>query len=345
MKISLRLAPVTGFIRRHPLALAALALAGSALLVQRRTRQAERANPPQGQFIDVEGVRLHYLERGEGEPLVLLHGNGTLSRELDISGLIDLAADRYRVIAFDRPGYGHSTRPRGRLWTPRAQARLLHEALRRLGVERPVVLGHSWGTQVAVAYALEFPSQLRSLVLLSGYYYPTFRFDVPLLSPPEIPLIGDVLRYTISPWIGRLIWPLMLKRIFGPAPVPPRFNAFPVWMTLRPSQLRAAAVEAALMIPDALALRERYRNLDLPVMIMAGEADRHVDARQQSARLHTELPRSNLRLVPGVGHMIHHSVPRQVMEAIDTVAMPDRGRAGYRKEDVAAPVSEEPALG
>jgi pimeloyl-ACP methyl ester carboxylesterase len=345
MNITGRLAPAVGFVRRHPFALAALALAGSALLVQRRTRQAERANPPQGKFIDVEGVRLHYLEHGAGEPLLLLHGNGTMIREMEISGLIDLAADRYRVITFDRPGYGHSARPRGRLWTPRAQARLLHEALRRLGVERPIVVGHSWGTQVALAYALEFPSQVQSLVLLSGYYFPTLRFDVPLLSPPAIPLVGDVLRYTISPWIGRLIWPLMLKRIFGPAPVPPRFAAFPVWMVLRPSQLRAAAAEAALMIPDAMALRKRYRDLDLPVMIMAGEEDRHVDAGQQSVRLHQELPRSELRLVPGVGHMIHHSVPRQVMEAIDAVALPDREKTGHRKEDAAAPVPEEPVLG
>jgi pimeloyl-ACP methyl ester carboxylesterase len=213
-----------------------------------------------------------------------------------------------------------------------------------LGVERPVVLGHSWGTQVALAYALEFPSQVRSLVLLSGYYFPTLRLDVPLLSPPAIPLLGDVLRYTISPWIGRLIWPLMLKRIFGPAPMPPRFAAFPVWMVLRPSQLRAAAAEAALMIPDAMALRKRYRDLDLPVMIIAGEADRHVDARQQSARLHTELPRSDLRLMPGVGHMIHHSVPRQVMEAIDTVAMPYPQTRCHRKEDSVTHGPKEPGL-
>ncbi|MGZ8216829.1 alpha/beta fold hydrolase [Methylomagnum sp.] len=343
MNISERLAPVAGFVRRHPFALVALALAGSALLVQRRTRQTERANPPEGKFIEVDGVRLHYIERGKGEPLLLLHGNGTMIREMEISGLIDLAADHYRVIAFDRPGYGYSTRPRGRLWTPRAQAKLLYEALRRLGVERPVVVGHSWGTQVALAYALEYPSEVRRLVLLSGYYFPTIRFDVPLLSPPAIPLFGDVLRYTISPWIGRLIWPLMLKRIFGPAPVPPRFAAFPVWMALRPSQLRAAAVEAALMIPDAMALRERYRDLDLPVMIMAGEDDRHVDAHRQSARLHKELPQSDLRLVPGVGHMIHHSVPRQVMEAIDAVAIPySRGRTCDRQEDAVAHVSEEP---
>lgn len=315
------LQPVKGLVRRYPFLLfAAAALTASALIVRYRTRRIETANPPEGRFIEVDGVRLHYLERGQGQPILLLHGNGTMSREFEISGLLNLAAEQHRVIAFDRPGYGHSERPRGRRWTPWAQAKLLHEALQHLGVERPIVVGHSWGTHVALAFALEYPSAVRSLVLLSGYYFPTLRLDVPVLSPPAIPVLGDVLRYTISPWIGRLIWPLMLKRIFNPAPVPPHFSAFPVWMALRPSQLKAAAAESALMIPDAIALCQRYRELDMPVMIMAGEDDRHVNTQHQSVRLHHELPQSTLRLVPGVGHMIHHNAPRQVMAAIEATA-------------------------
>jgi pimeloyl-ACP methyl ester carboxylesterase len=295
-------------------------MAASALVVRIRTRQAERANPPIGRFMEVDGVRLHYVERGQGQPLVLLHGNGTMIQDFDISGLLDLAATHYRVIVFDRPGYGHSARPRRKIWNPKAQADLLHEALQRLGVQRPIVVGHSWGTFVALALALKYPAHVRSLVLLSGYYFPTFRLDVPLAVPPAIPVLGDVLRYTISPLIGRLIWPGILKRIFGPAAVPPRFARFPIWMALRPSQLRASAAESALMIPAAYSLRRHYRELTMPVVIMAGADDRHVNANRHSARLHDELPHSDLRLTPGVGHMAHHVVPHEVMAAIDSVA-------------------------
>ncbi|KFG67650.1 hypothetical protein JH26_21350 [Microvirga sp. BSC39] len=94
----------------------------------------------------------------------LIHGNGTMIQDFTVSGLVDRLATRYRVIVFDRPGYGYSSRPR-QLWTPRTHAKLFQNALGQLGVEQAVVLGHSWGTLVAVALALECPSLVRSLVL------------------------------------------------------------------------------------------------------------------------------------------------------------------------------------
>jgi pimeloyl-ACP methyl ester carboxylesterase len=300
---------------------AGAALAASALIVRQRTRAVEAAHPPAGKFMEVEGVRLHYVERGQGQPLVLLHGDGSLIQDFETSGLIDIAAKNYRVIAFDRPGYGYSGRPRRTIWTPQAQARLLHHALQRLQVEQPVVVGHSWGTLVAVALGLEFPADVKSLVLLSGYYYPTARLDIPLVSPPAIPIIGDLLRYTVSPLLGRLLWPAMQRRIFRPAPVPHRFrDAFPVWMVLRPPHLRTAAAEAALAIPGVFALRHRYRELAVPVMIMAGGGDRLVDTRKQSERLHRELPHSMLHVISGAGHMLHHLSQHAVMEAIHRAA-------------------------
>jgi pimeloyl-ACP methyl ester carboxylesterase len=241
-------------------------------------------------------------------------------QDFGISGLVDLASSQYRVIVFDRPGYGYSDRPRHQVWTPKAQAELLHNAFRRLDIQRPIVLGHSWGTLVALALGLEYPEDVGALVLLSGYYYPTFRLDVPLVSPPAIPILGDVIRYTVSPWLGRLAWPGIIRRLFNPADVPSEFAQFPTWMALRPSQLRAGAEESALMIPSANMFRHRYRELAMPVMIMAGEDDRHVNAHRHSERLHDDLPQSELRLVPGVGHMVHHVVPREVMAAIDAAA-------------------------
>jgi len=145
----------------------AAALGAAALYPAKMTRDAERKYPPVGRFLEVDGVRLHYIERGTGEPLVLIHGNGTLIQDFTISGLVDRLSERYRVIVIDRPGYGYSSRPR-RLWTPRAHATLFEEALRQLGVRRAIVLGHSWGTMVAVSLALQAPRLVRSLVLLSG---------------------------------------------------------------------------------------------------------------------------------------------------------------------------------
>lgn len=295
------------------------ALGAAAMVVRNKTRKAERMHPPIGQFIEVDGVRLHYFERGQGQPLVLLHGNGAMAQDFDISGLVDLVSHHYRVIAIDRPGFGHSERPRNKMWTPAAQARLLRQALRQLEVDEPLLAGHSWGTMVALAMALEYPAFVRGLVLISGYYYPSLRLDVPLMSPPAIPVLGDVMRYTVSPLLSRLLWPAMRRRLFSPAQTPPRFTAFPLWLALRPSQLRASAAESAMMIPSALMLSRRYGELALPMAILAGGADRVADPYHNAERLHRALPQSELRVAPGVGHMVHYTAQEDVLAAIDSV--------------------------
>jgi pimeloyl-ACP methyl ester carboxylesterase len=310
--------------KANPYAVAAAvtvgALAISALVNRHLAKKAEHDNPPTGQFLEVNGVRLHYVERGSGEPLVLLHGNGSMIEDFESSGLIDLAAKNYRVIVFDRPGFGHSDRPRNVVWTPDAQAELIKLALERLGVSHAIVLGHSWGASVAVALGLKFPDLVRGLVLASGYYYPTVRPDVVAMSAPARPLVGDVLSHTLSPVMSRLMWPLMMAKIFGPRPVPHKFERFPKEMALRPSQIRASAAESALMIPDTFHFRGHYADLKMPVVIIAGEQDRLVDIDKQSARLHSDVSQSTFHRVPETGHMIHQTATNHVMSAINEVA-------------------------
>ena len=296
------------------------ALTAIALVNRHLAKKAEHDNPPAGRFLDVNGVRLHYVERGAGDPLVLLHGNGSMIQDFESSGLIDLAAKDFRVIVFDRPGFGHSDRPRNVVWTPDAQAELIKRALARLGVSNALVLGHSWGASVAVALALKYPDLVRGLVLASGYYFPTVRPDVVAMAAPSLPLIGDILSHTLSPLISRAIWPLMMAKIFGPRSVPKKFEAFPKEMALRPSQIRASAAESALMIPDAFHFRDQYADLKMPVVIIAGEQDRLVDIDTQSARLHSDISQSRFHRVPENGHMIQQTATDQVMSAISEVA-------------------------
>jgi pimeloyl-ACP methyl ester carboxylesterase len=301
-------------------AAAGIGLAASFFYVRAKTKQAEAENPPQGRFVEVDGVRLHYIERGEGPVLVLLHGNGVLANDFEHSGLLDRAAQHYRVIAFDRPGFGYSERPRSTVWTPQAQARLLHHALQELEVDSAIVLGHSWGTLVALSMALEVPDFVRGLVLLSGYYYPSLRLDVPMLSGPAIPLLGDLMRYTVSPILTRMMWRPLTKNVFSPQPVADSFRRLKPWMALRPGQLRASAAETALMVPAAMSLAKRYPELKVPAVLIAGTQDRIVDFGHNSERLNERMPSSELQLQPGVGHMTHYANPEQVMAAIDAIA-------------------------
>ena len=187
---------------------------------------------------------------------------------------------------------------------------------RRISITRAA----SRGASVAVALALKFPDMVRGLVLASGYYYPTLRPGVVALSTPAVPVVGDVLGHTLSPIISRLMWPLMMAKIFGPKPEPAKFEQFPKEMALRPSQIRASAAESGLMIPDAFHFNDKYADLKMPVVIIAGEDDRLIDIEKQSARLHSDVSQSAFHCVAQNGHMIHQTATGEVMSAINEIA-------------------------
>jgi len=298
----------------------------------------------------VDGVRLHYVVRGEGPPVVLVHGNTVTLADYQASGLIDRLARAHRVIAFDRPGFGHSTRPRDRLWTPSAQAALLRHAMTLLGVEQATVIGHSMGTLVALALALDHPGKVSDLVLVGGYYYPTFRMDAVLTAPVALPVLGDVMRYTVTALSGRAMLNRLVQAMFAPGKVPPDF--FPALSRekmLRPMQMRANAEDAAFMMPAARSISRRYSELKVPVTIVAGSDDKVVDLKAHSERLHRQLPQSQLVVAPRTGHMAHYIAQDAIVSAVgrslpavnaemrsDTAA-----RAATRERETAAARSDQ----
>jgi pimeloyl-ACP methyl ester carboxylesterase len=304
-----------------PLGAAAVALGAAGVANLLLARRAERLHPAMGRFITVDGVRLHYLDRGTGPVVVLLHGNGTMAWDFVLSGLVAFLETDHRVIAFDRPGFGYSERPRSRVWTPQAQAVLLDRALRMLDARAATIVGHSWGTLVAISTALLDPEGTAGLVLLSGYYYPTSRKDSALMSWPAVPLLGDLMRYTVSPVLGRLMAPAAYRKMFAPAPLSPAFaHLFPTELCVRPSQIRAAAEEAGLMVAAAEGLAGSYAELNLPVAIVAGAGDEVVDVERHAGRLARDLPQSTLHEIPDSGHMVHYTEPNRVGAVINGIA-------------------------
>lgn len=317
---------------RRPLAVATAAALGAAVLhTLRNAHEAERRLPPVGRSLTIDGVQVHYVDRGRGPAVVFLHGVQGMIEEVEASGVIERLARTNRVLVFDRPGYGYSTRPRTQVWTPAAQAAVIRAAMVTLGLDRVVVVGHSWGTLVALALALEHPNAVGGLVLIGGYYYPTPRADVLPFALGAVPLLGDLLRHTVTPALGRLAARRAVARMFAPRPIPARFvSEYPLALALRPEQLRAAEHDAAMLIPAATLLSRRYREIRHPLLLLAGLDDRMVDPRQ-SQRLREAVPHSVLRLYPGVGHMLHHAMPDAVARA--AAAMSGTWPAPRRSQD------------
>ena len=304
-------------------AITAAALAGLGVINFFAARRAERRHPPRGKFVTVDGVRVHYRDEGPADrrdaklPIVLIHGNGASAEEQMSSGLVALLARERRVIAFDRPGAGYSARPAGRRWTASAQAALLGQALREIEIDRAVLVGHSWGTLVALAIALDHPDAAAALVLIAGPVMPVRRRDVETARWIAVPLLGALLAHTIVPFLARLGAPWLRRRIFSPQPVPRRFDRdYPRALQFRVSQLSAIAWDTIEMIPSAAALSSRYRDLAMPVTIIAGTDDEMVPSDRHSGALHRMLPGSTYRVIPGAGHMVHHVATEEVAALI-----------------------------
>ncbi|HYF21053.1 MAG TPA: alpha/beta hydrolase [Ramlibacter sp.] len=299
-----------------PYGLLALSAAASALWVEHSSRQAERRHHAPHDHLYIDGNRLHYQLVGEGPDVLLLHGNLVHGADWQASGLVDRLSRQYRVLVVDRPGFGHSDRLRGRVWTPAEQARLVHRAASALGLRRPVVVGHSLGTQLALCMALQTPADVAGLVLVSGYYWPSVRVDRWLAAPAALPVLGDVLRYTTAAWTARATLDGAIKGMFDPAPVPEAFRRLlPRELLLRPLQQRSTAEDGNRMVPQARVLARQYPGLQLPVTVIAGAEDRIVSP-QQSRRLHEALPQSRFRLLAGVGHMAHYGAHEQIATGI-----------------------------
>ena len=311
-------------------AMAGVSLAAAATLNNWLAKRAEQRNPPIGRFLTVDETRLHYIERGTGSPIVLIHGNGAMVGDWVASGVFDSLAAHHRVVAFDRPGFGYTLRSRTRLWTPRAQAALFAQAMHQLGVESAVIVGHSWGVLPALALALDFPATASGLVLMSGVFYPQMRSDIVTSLPSSVPGIGDVMCQTITPLLASVTSPMQTKAIFKPAPVHERFADFPMSMSLRPGQMRAQVKETTMLPVVTGNLARRYGELSLPVTILTGADDAIVSPDSQSERLHKEIDGSRLIKLAGIGHMANYSALSDVVAAIrETAASSDQSAGAY----------------
>ena len=148
------------------LLLLAAIVAGLMLYAAWTARRVEKALPPLGRFVEVDGGRIHYLEQGSGPTLLLIHGLGGQMRNFTHSLLERLKGD-YRLIIVDRPGSGYSTRPPGASATIRAQADTVARFMDALRLERPLVVGHSLGGAIALSLALNHPEKVGGLALLA----------------------------------------------------------------------------------------------------------------------------------------------------------------------------------
>lgn len=310
-------------------ALIALSIVAVAALASHGVaRRWTRLFPPMGEKVVVDGVALHYVDRpaeasaaapADGLPVLFIHGaSGNLLDPYMAFG--DKLAGR-RLIFIDRPGHGHSERGGVANSSPIRQAALVKGVLDRLGIGRAVVVGHSLGASVAAAFALAYPATTAGLVFVAPASHP-WGGKLPWFHRlTRIPLVSTVFVHALALPIGLALVPAMVKSTFAPEPAPERYmRRIGGYLVLRPRSFRANSRDVNDLHQHLAAMAPSYHRIHAPTVIITGDSDPVVWAEIHAQGLARDIEGARLVVLPGVGHMPHHTATATVIGAIEEVA-------------------------
>lgn len=323
----------------------ALLLSGLALLAEMRGREAEARYPPIGAFAEIDGVRLHYVDLRPdgwraGDPvLVFVHGASANLRDphMALAGpLSDWPAEkgrRARLVFVDRPGHGHSQRGGEGMYRPSAQAALIAGLADRLGIDRAVAVGHSWGGAVAAQLGLARPDLFAGLVFLAPATHPWPGGTNWYYDAAALPVAGAVFSATLAPFGAALVAPSAIDGIFRPAKAPESYaERLGLPLLFRPQTFRANARDVAFLKSEVEAAAPRYGEIAQPAAVITGETDGVVYPHIHSHGLARDLPNAWLVTLEGAGHMPHHTRRTAVLAEIAKVVAMAFPQAGWDSE-------------
>jgi len=299
------------------------ALVALALLTQIGVFVLDWTYPPRGERIEVAGARVNVVDLGRrdanGPPIVLLHGASS-----NLEAMRPLAvklANNHRVILIDRPGHGFSSRERAMDSTPQAQARMIAEALDRLGVAPAIVVVHSLAGAIGARMALDYPQRVAGLVMLAPVTHP-WRGGVGWYNRAvTAPVIGPLLAYTITLPLGLFVTAPGARGVFLPQAMPDDFvTSSATRLLLRPREFLANARDLVDLKEAVAEQAPRYGEIDVPVTIISGDADKTVTTSIHSRTFALNVKDAKLIVLPGVGHMVQYAAPDLVVSEIEAMA-------------------------
>jgi pimeloyl-ACP methyl ester carboxylesterase len=292
------------------LAIGALLLPGCAILHE---VTANAYYPKDGPSID--GV--YYKTFGSGLPVVCFHGSPGTMRDFPDVLVQDLAKD-HRVILVDIPGYGHSFR--GKSKTLEEVSEKIDSVLTKLGVERPIIVGYSWGGALALIYAAKVRTDIRGLVLVSPVAFPDDKLVDWTTNVIATPVIGDVVLAVSVPQVSIALVRERLKKAAAPEKLTEGYVhlSSTVWST--PCRLRTMALDGQRTGPALQEAAPLFKNIECPVQVLVGSEDKFVCPDRHGRRLSAQLRRATLTEVAQAGHILVQTKPEVVAAAVRAVA-------------------------
>jgi pimeloyl-ACP methyl ester carboxylesterase len=264
-------------------------------------------------FTEVDGVRVHYQEVGEPDapPMILIHGFAA-STLVWSKVLLELAAAGFRVIAPDLPGYGYSAKPRHLDYTIASQSIMVFDFIRKLGIDRALLVGSSYGAAIAATIALDHPALVEKLVMVGAVTNnkPTRYMLMRLFGSP---IIGDVL----SPLVvgSRRLLRLRMKRVYDRHSW--TMDERRVDARHLPLATRGAhrAIIRTVRRWDAERVSRQAHLLQPPTLLIWGDNDREVPL-GDGERLHESIPDSRLIVFRECGHLPQEEYPAEFTKLV-----------------------------
>lgn len=302
------------------------------------TLVVESRYPPAGRRVAVEGGHLAVIEAGPGEgapnrgTVVLLHGASANAMDPMLAIGRRLAGDGFRVLSFDRPGFGYSDRIAPDAASPAVQARLIAEALAAMKVGPALLVGHSWSGALATAIALDHPDRVAGLALLAPVSHPWPGGDVGGYAGWYRSLPGRILlriaTYTVAAPLGYAYLDRFAEVVFRPQGMPPGYlDGARVPLILRPSTFGANLRDLDGLYGFLQRQSPRYPAITAPTVIVAGDVDPVVKTDIHARALAREVPGAKLVVLPGVGHMLQYVAADRVVAEIEALAVRERAGA------------------
>lgn len=289
--------------------------------------------PKDATFANVDGVRVRYVDRGKGPPVVLVHGFASALDAWD-GVAAALEAKGFRVIAMDLKGFGWTDRPEGD-YSPAAQARLVYGLLDQRGVTKAAWVAHSWGSSVALAAALMHPSRITRLALYDAWVY-----------EEQLP---TMFHWARADGVGEMLFSLWYKE----RPDDKIAQAF--YDPKLVSEKLVEEVEAALDRPGTVAaalaavrgqryalVQAKYRTIKQPTVLLWGREDA-VTTLRFGERLSRELPNAKLIVYPQCGHFPMIEAKNPSTADLITFLEPELHADGASQQDAAAPQQPPPS--
>lgn len=282
--------------------------------------------PPAGDLVSIGDQTVHAISASPAGgsvndvPIVLLHGASGNALDWEIS-ILPRLAERHRVIALDRPGFGHSSPPPGADPSLSGQVRILRACLHHLGHKRYVLVGHSYSGALIMRWALDHPDEVAGLVPISGAMCDWGGDLGPGYHLKSAPVIG----HAISGLARVLATPSYLRNalaeVFSPQAAPSDYLAKAgVQFVLRGATFRLNAAMMRDLGAQVASQETHYGTIGCPTSIIHGIADTIVPIDVHADVLGAMLPQADLVRLDGVGHMPHHAAPARVTAAIEDLA-------------------------